>query len=1002
MTLPCRIELFGGLRVIHGDRTISRFQTQKTGALLAYLAMHIDRPIAREVVAELLWPDGDPIAIRNRLNQAVSSLRRQLHPPGIDPGSILVADHHTVALNASIVTVDVIEFMNAIKAAKEEADEAQKCIYLQRAVGLYRGDLLDGYYEEWAFAERLRLNDLYASALNGLVRIFAAAGDLDHAIESATKLLLVDPTEERYHNHLIKLYIAAGRPKAAIAQYEELVRSLATLDLIPTNTADALRQEAEDLLGKGSTSEDVIVAVPKVETLNASTTSVQHHPELPRFYTRFVGRGEELLAIKALLNDHVRLITLTGFGGTGKTRLAVEVAWAVADEFKNRVEFISLIDTHSSEEIPDAIARELNIPAGPAPTIDRLVDYFNEFPNYLLLLDNLEQLVDQDLSIISVLLFRVPNLSILATSRQALNLDGERTLPLLPLPLPNLTPATTLSDLASNPSIELFVNRAQSVRQDFQLTERTADALVNLCRRLEGIPLAIELAAAWARSMTAAQMLEQVSSHFDRLESRRKDINPRHRSVRAAIDGSYAMLSSELQSVFQRLAIFHGGWTHDAAAHVCPDTDIGVALQALEEQSLIIADPTVEGMRFRMLETLQAYAQDHVSPSMKAETGWMHAEYFADLVSKGRLMYGGTGIQLVEPDFSNIAAALSWYRKQNDIPNELKMAAEVGGFMLLTNRTRIGRDWLEVAMDRAKDVEIDPSVRAEAYLNLGRMAWAQGEYPIATTYLRRALDLYDSDGNLQGQMETQFELQLEAHRQSNFTEVRDILTGILQNARALGDQINESLSLRRLGNAYVELGDLGEAKRCYEGSLQVARAKQSSEHIATAFISLGNLAILNAQYDSARVWLLEGLVIFQRRGFTTYAIDAVQTLVKLFRKTGELKEGFAQLRTILQASSDNHRLHWQTYLEYAYLLIHAERYAEAAKVIGYTEACWESSGSHVFGIEAKFHEEYVQKLKDKLDTKTYDELVEIGRHMSLEEAERFVLTESERPLLERV
>ncbi|MBX3120206.1 MAG: hypothetical protein KF784_14165 [Fimbriimonadaceae bacterium] len=1002
MTLPCRIELFGGLRVIHGDRVISRFQTQKTGALLAYLAMHLDRPIAREVIAELLWPDGDPIAIRNRLNQAVSSLRRQLHPPGVAQGSILVADHHTVSLNAAIVTVDVIEFMDCVKSAKEETDEGQKLAHLIKAASLYKGDLLDGYYEEWAFGERLRLNDLYANILNGLVRLFAANGDIDNAIEAGSKLLLVDPTEEKYHNHLIRLYIAAGRPKAAIAQYEELVRSLATLDLTPTETAVTLRQEAEDLLGKGAEEEVVTISEQKgrLDAVSARFKTVQ--PGLPRFYTRFIGRDEELNSIDSQLNGQIRLLSLTGMGGSGKTRLAVEAAWKAAERFENRVGFVSLVDTVASDEVPDVIARELSVPSNSSSGIERLIDYLSDFPNYLLVLDNLEHLADQDLSCIARLLLAVPNLSILATSRQTLNIDGEHTLPLLPLAIPCMTPATTLEELSVNPSIELFVNRAQSVRQDFQLTDRTAEALVDLCRRLEGIPLAIELAAAWARSMTASQMLDQVSAHYDRLESRRKDINPRHRSVRAAIDGSYAMLEPELQSAFQRLSIFHGGWTHDAAAHVCPDSDIGAALQAIEEQSLIIADPTVEGMRFRMLETLQTYAQDQVSPSVKTETGWLHAEYFADLVTRARTMVGGTGIHLVEPDYANVATALSWYRKQNDIPNELKLAAEIGGFMLLTNRTKVGRDWLEVAMDRAKEVDIEPNVRAEGYMNLGKMAWVQGEYSIATGHLRHALELFESTGNVQGQIEVQVELQLEAHRQSNFAETRDILQGILKKVREVGDKDAEAVALRRLGNAHVELGDREAAKECYEASLKVGREMNSAEHIATAFGALGNLATLNQQNDAARVWLEESLAMFDRHGFTTYAIDATHMLVKLCRRTDKIAEGLMRLRTVLQASSEHYSLHWQTYLEYAYLFFHSGDYADAARVIGYTEACWESSGSHVFGIEERFHEEYVAELRQHLGAETYDELVEIGRHMSAEEAEQFVVCAGEKLLLEPV
>ena len=244
--------MLGGLAVVQGDRRITRFQTQKTGALFAYLALQPGKNHSREAVAELLWPDGDPIAIRNRLNQAISSLRRQLHPPELGPGTVLVTDHHSIGVNAQTVLTDVEEFEKEIRHAERAETDAEKVRWLEQAVARYKGELLEGYYEEWIYSKRMHLADLYDQALQQLIRSHVALGSPDAALEFARLRLQLDPYDEAPHVILMRLYLRSGRAKSALMQFDELVRALQQFDDSPSEYALKFKAKAESVVADQS------------------------------------------------------------------------------------------------------------------------------------------------------------------------------------------------------------------------------------------------------------------------------------------------------------------------------------------------------------------------------------------------------------------------------------------------------------------------------------------------------------------------------------------------------------------------------------------------------------------------------------------------------------------------------------------------------------------------------------------------------------------------------
>ena len=496
-----QVQLLGGFQVRQGDRLVSRFKTYKTAALLARLALFPERGHTREELIGLLWPDSEPEAGRGSLRTALAGLRRQLADPGAgdsDATTPLLADRLQIRLCPGHVRVDVAEFEAAVKAA-ERVTGADRAGRLAEALDLYRGELLPGYHEEWIQSERERLSLLYRTTLRRLTLAWEESGALPQALESALRAVSLFPAEEDIHRELIRLYAHMGRADEARRQYQALER--------------ALREE-----GSGPPSQatrTLVAALPPEEEDGpaASPPAPAVSPRvlpLPLPLTRFFGRADEMDQLGDWLRRRdVRLVTLTGPGGAGKTRLALETARRLAGFFPSAVLFVGLASLSDGDGVWEALADalRLTLKADPLP-IEQIAAALGGQPT-LLILDNLEQIAESVGPLVEGLLTRAADLTCLVTSRQRLDVPGEREFPLPPLPVPSAAHAGAAS-LADFPSVQLFVDRAQAGQPDFQITPDNAPAVTALCERLEGSPLALELAAGWAQTLTPAQMLERM------------------------------------------------------------------------------------------------------------------------------------------------------------------------------------------------------------------------------------------------------------------------------------------------------------------------------------------------------------------------------------------------------------------------------------------------------------------------------------------------------------
>ncbi|HZT41337.1 MAG TPA: tetratricopeptide repeat protein [Chthonomonadaceae bacterium] len=892
---PWRIELLGRLSAQQAGRVITRFQTQKTASLFAYLAYFQSRHHPREELIDRFWPEAAPEAGRTSLRTALASLRRQLEPPGVPAGSVLIAERAHIRLNPEAVRIDVDQFQQALQAASRRAPEEQ-IEPLIAAVDLYTGELLPGFYDDWALSERERLADAYLGALRLLTRLLAQAKEFQRALEYARRAVSADPLREESHRNVMRLYAALGRPAAALQQYEEMERlldeklgmapSAATRDLVKELQASVPHAPRE---GRRTLPEEKPAGLESFPSVSAPIPRVPETPRLPLQFTRFFGREEESARLLSLLqpgDPTGRLLTLTGPGGAGKTRLAIEIAGKLQERFGSAIWFVPLADLADARRITGAILDALPLTAVPdTDPLEQIIAFLQAQPS-LLILDNFEQLAETGARIVKELLARTPTLTCLVTSRQRLNLAGEREITLAPLPTPSA--AGSPEQLVQWPSVALFVDRAQAHRQDFQVTRGNAAAVAALCQRLEGLPLAIELAAAWAQTLTPAQMLERLSRRFEILVSRRKDMEDRHRTLRAAIEWSYQMLSPPLQTLFARLSLFRGGWTAEAADAIFdlplsiddwksgaglienhPSTIENDMLQ-LRERSLIVAEDTDGVMRFRMLESLRQFADEMLTEENREQTARRHAAYFLTLAVEAGSDGGGrreaAQLERLEAERDNLRAALEWCQATPDsIEMGLQAAIALQRLWLTRGPAGEGRECLAGLLARV-DESLPGSLHAQALGAASSLAEMQGDLATSRAFCEQSLALYRALGDTQGIAVQLNNLAIVADQQGDYTQAHSLCEEALAQLSRTTDKAAVAQTFANLGVIARHQGDYDRARAYYTESLAVYREIEDYRRVATVLHNLGVLAGDRGEDAQARRYLEESVAIKRELG----------------------------------------------------------------------------------------------------------------------------------------
>jgi non-specific serine/threonine protein kinase len=727
------------------------------------------------------------------------------------------------------------------------------------------------------------------------------------------------------------------------------------------------RLELESELGNskpGRTAEDdtFIFDTAPTEVVNRNTAPVEagstgrRTSNLRSYFAPIIGRRSEISEITHLLrDDRVRLVTLTGIGGTGKTRLAHAVAETMLPEFADGVFMIELSSVSLPELVPASIAQPLGVKdAGGRPVLDILKDYLSD-KHTLLVLDNFEQIVDAAPQI-AELLAAAEGLKLLVTSRFLLHITAEREFVVPPLSPPAGDLLSSFETIRRNDAVQLFTERAQAVDPEFELTAENARSVAEICGRLEGLPLAIELAAARTRILSPSAILSKLDSRLRFLTGGPRDLPERQRTMQGAIDWSYDLLNENEKAVFRRLSVFSGSFSVEAAEAICgsltpDDVEVIDAISSLLDKSLLIR---IEGRggehRFSMLEVVREYAEQALQAAGENESAThAHSEYFVSLGEKAEpfLQAAQTAewLDRLEEEHDNLRAAMQWSLK-NDPSLAVRLAVSVRNFWLLHSHLGEGYRWLKAALERG------------------------GEPPAALRF-----KLMNGLG-------------LAARFRSDFETARKAYADGLAAGKEAGDKQGVALSSRGLGLVAMQQGDAVAAREYFESGLAISRELDDKFGIAISLSFLGDLARTEKDFGRARPLFEESIALFRGLDNKSALSDALNNLGAACLGDGELalsKKHFAEAANL--AFDLGNKITISNSLDgFAALAVENNKMKRAAHLCGAAEALRDSIGYRIEPAEEVFRNAYLEKLRVGLGDHEFNEAYERGRAVSPEAA----------------
>jgi predicted ATPase/DNA-binding SARP family transcriptional activator len=769
--------------------------------------------------------------------------------------------------------LDVAEFEQALAradAAEQQRDPHALRVALEQAIAVHQGELLPSCYDDWIVPERERLRQTFTETLQRLLLLLEREGQPREAIPYAERLLRHDPLREETYRELMRLHAECG-DRAGVRRVYQTCATVLERELGVEPSA-ATREAYEQLL---KVDIQVRPVLPPPQPANTN---------LPVQLTSFVGRQAEMAAVIHLLQT-TRLLTLSGPGGTGKTRLALEVATKLLDDYPQGVWLVELAPLADPTLVTQTVAATLGVREQPGrPILDALIDYVRT-KTLLLILDNCEHLIESCAQLAESLLRAAPGLKLVASSREPFGIAGETSYRVPPLSLPDPRQLHNLDALAQNDCVHLFVDRASAAYPPFRLTARNALAIAQIGLRLDGIPLAIELAAARTKLFPPQQIAARLDDRFRLLTGGSRTALERHQTLFALIEWSHHLLSEAERVLLRRLSVFAGGWSFEAAQAVCGQglsDEVLDLLAHLADKSLVVVEEQVEAVegRYRLLETIRQYARDRLLASGEAEaTRDRHLEFFLRFAEAAEPKLRGAEqlewLERVESEHDNLRTALAWALESGKSDRALQLAGALAYFWELRGYVSEGQRWLDDALALTQRQQSGKAAVGET--RAGQALRARALYAVGMFRFFMLSDL---------------------------AAARRMVEEGLRLWRELGDKWWTAKALALVGLMLAFEGDIQTVRARQEEGVALAREIADPWLLAVCLIRLGD-SLKGTDAAAARLLLEEGVAIARSAGDKSVLSDGLRELGPLYFLEGDFtaaarvtEEALAEARAI--------------------------------------------------------------------------------------------------------
>jgi predicted ATPase/DNA-binding CsgD family transcriptional regulator len=682
---------------------------------------------------------------------------------------------------------------------------------------------------------------------------------------------------------------------------------------------------------------------------------------LPAQLTSFVGREKEIAQIRDLLQSK-RLVVLTGAGGSGKTRLALQVAAELAENYRDGVWLVELASLKDPKLVPETIAQVLKVSMGASKSPTETLISFLRSKHLLLLLDNFEHLLEAA-PFVGEFLSAAPQLSVLATSRERLHIYGEQEFSVHPLQLPEVQHTEPLEKLLSYEAVKLFTQRARSARPDLDVNEATLPAIVSVCTQLDGLPLAIELAAAQAKIYPFHILAKQLEKNLDVLLDGPRDLPARQRTLRATIEWSEKLLEPQERTLFARLAVFSGGANLEAIEQVCSAGVKGKLikpLSALVDKNLLLTSESQDGeLRFTMLETIHEYARERLLASEEAqELQRQHADYYTDLASQASREFfldrQGYWYAKFPSEQDNLRSVLAWSLEGGDFKYALRLADALRYYWYLIDNIAEGECWCDRILE--KELDAPPDLLAGMLLTAGRLAALTESVHSSEDMLQRAIELYQQSGDESGAALAMGYLADSIGGKSS-DETRhaiELIKKSLETFRKLGDQTGMAYAYNSLGELSRGVEDYEAAQHYYEEMLRINQLTENQLGESGSYLNLSYCAYHRKQYQLAAELVQKALTILK-----------------------ELSAGYSRITSLAILAGPINEL---------------GEHVKAARLLGAADAACESMGFQHQPTDQFEIDRFETSTRQALGEEAYRAAWQVGYEMSLEEAIEFALS----------